>query len=508
MMAFLLTLSLVACGGSSSSNGTASTTSETSASDDSSPLVVAVNQDFETLHPVNYSRSVEKDLINQIYDTLAIDDPDDPAGDMISRLAESWEISDDECCYTFHLRQGVKFHDGSEVTAEDVGFSLDLCQASEYQGTLVDGMDHWEIVDDYTINVYTTTPYAPFLRSVVDVPIASKAYYESVDESEFAQNPMGCGPYKFVSHKLGDSVVLEAFEDYYGGAPEIKNVTFKVLADAASISIGLRSGDLHFAEVEASVLNTLEEDPNVEIETAKQTGFYFIAMNTEKEPYNNVTFRQAINYAIDREALVEAVLEGQGEVNSNLLTPEREGYSESEKQYGYDPELAKSLLAECGYPDGIDLGKLMVADRYKLMAQVIQSDLAKVGVTVELEIVEFNVYMDKLGDGDFGITCMRISFDGDTQQLALALRKDYVGYANSARWYDQKVEDLFDKAAVTVNDEERVAIYEEIFTYVQDQAVYCVLCNPSMLFAKRVGLETGTLVLEGYYYLQNFHWVS
>ena len=501
VLALAMTLSLVACGGSSNGGSTASSGDKTS-------LTVAVDQDYATLHPMNTSLSIETNLTNQIYDYLAIDNPDDPSGDMLPRVAESWEVSDDGLCYTFHLRKGVKFHDGSELTAADVGFSLDLCAASEYQGAMVDGMDHWEIVDEYTINVYTEGLYSPFLRSVVDVPLACKAYYESVDENTFAQQPVGCGPYKFVSHNQGDSFVLEAFEDYYGGAPEIKKVTFKVIADAASMSIGLQAGQIDFAEIDASVLSTLEASSAVDIVHADQTAFYFVTMNTEKEPFNNVKFRQAINYAIDREALVAAVLEGEGTVNSNLLTPDRQGYSDSQTKYTYDPDKAKALLAECGYADGYDMGKFIVAESYKLMAQVVQSDLEKVGLTCTIEILEFNAYLDKLLDGDFTVTCLNMALQGDTQQLSLALCKDSIGMANNARWSDPKVEELFKKAVATVDEDERTAVYEELFAYVQDQAVYCVLCNPNMLFAKKVGLETGTIGLEGVYFFQNFKWVG
>ena len=512
VLALAMALSMAACGSSQTTTSDTATdttaTTDAATTSDNTSLTIAVDQDYETLHPVDTSLSIETNLVNQIYDYLAIDDPSDPTADMIPSVAESWEISDDGLCYTFHLRQGVKFHNGTELTAEDVGFSLDLCAASEYQGTMVDGMDYWEIVDEYTINIYTTSPYAPFLRSVVDVPLGCKSYYESVDENTFAQEPVGCGAYKFVSHKEGDSFTLEAFEDYYGGAAPIKNVTYKVISDAASMAIALQAGQIDFAEVDASVLSTLESASNVEITEVDQTTFYFVAMNTEKEPYNNVKFRQAINYAIDRDALVTAVLEGKGEANSNLLTPDREGYSESQKQYTYDPEQAKALLAECGYADGYDLGTLIVAENYKLMAQIVQSDLAKVGLTCELEILEFNAYLDKLMDGDFGITCLSMALQGDTQQVALALTEEYIGMANNARWSDPKVEEWFQEAVVTVDEDARVAIYEELFSYVQEQAVYCVLCNPTMLFARKTNLDTGAIAIEGVYDLHEFKWTA
>ena len=469
-------------------------------------IVIAVDTDYETLHPVNTTTTIETNLVNQIYDTLALDDPEDPTGDMIPRIAESWEISEDGCCYTFHLRQGVLFHNGTELTAEDIGFSLDLCAASEYQGTMVDGMDHWEIVDDYTINVYTSGPYAPFLRSVVDVPIGCKSYYESVDENTFAQSPVGCGPYVFVDHNEGTTITLAAFEDYYGGCPEIKNVTIKVISDAASMSIGLQGHQIDFAEVDPSVYSTLQKAKGVVLETVDTSTFGFIAMNTEVEPFNNAKVRQAINYAVDRESIIIAAQEGLAVANSNLLTPDREGYSESQKQYTYDPETAKSLLAEAGYPDGFDAGKMIIRESNKLLAQIVQADLEAVGITTTIEILEANAYYDQLLSGNFTVSCLEMTLEGDTQQVSLALESDYIGMANNARWSDERVEELFNEAVETVDEDARIAIYEEIFSIVQDEAVYCVCYNPVMVFAYQEGLNPGTIPFEGFYYIQDFSW--
>lgn len=185
VLALAMALSLVACGGNGGNNASAG---------DGTSLTIAVDQDYETLHPVNTSLNVETNLINQIYDVLAIDNPDDPTGDMIPRIAESWEVSEDGLCYTFHLRKGVKFHDGSELTADDIGFSLDLCAASEYQGAMVDGMDHWEVVDPYTINVYTTNVYSPSCAAWWTCPSAARPTMSPWTRTPLPSSPSAAAP--------------------------------------------------------------------------------------------------------------------------------------------------------------------------------------------------------------------------------------------------------------------------------------------------------------------------
>ena len=465
VLAMAMALSLVACGG----NG-----GDASAGDGTS-LTIAIDADYQTLHPANWTTNVEHRIDSQIYDTLVrYNFQDESKLDGI--IAESWEISDDACCYTFHLRDGITFHNGTPLTAKDVAFSLDLYAASEAQSGDVAGYDHCEVVDEHTINIYTSSPFAPFLNNLTLVHIGSKDYYESAGEEAFAQQPIGCGPYQFVSHNEGDKVVLKAYENYYMGAAAIKDVTFKIISDMSSMSIGLQSGGIDFAEIEAPVRSTLESADGVTVTTAEQTTFAFVAMNTEKEPYNNSKFRQAVNYAMDRQALIATVMDGAAEENSNLLSKSRFGYSDTQKQYTYDVEKAKSLLAECGYANGYDMGTLVVA------------------------------YLNKLRQGDFTVTCLQMSLEGDTQNVAMAIGKDYIGMANNARWYNDQVEQWFQDAVAAVDATERAAIYDKIFSLVQDEAVYAVLYNPIMLYAHNDKLVIHDLPLEGNYFVYYFHW--
>ncbi len=497
ILSFAMIFGLVACGSSTD------TDSESTEAKDS--ITIAIDADYQTLHPANWTTTIEKRIDDQIYDPLVRHDFEND-GELVGVIAESWEVSDDACCYTFHLRDGITFHNGTPLTAEDVEFSIELYAASEAQSGDVQGYDHCVVVDEQTIEVYTTSPFSPFLNNLTLVNISSKDYYETAGEDAFAQEPIGCGPYKFVSHSEGDKVVLEAYEDYYQGAASIKNVTFKIISDMSSMSIGLQSGGIDFAEIEAPIRETLEAADGITIETAEQTTFAFVAMNTEKEPYNNPTFRQAVNYALDRQSLIDTVMDGAAEENSNLLAKSRFGYSDEQPQYTYDVEKAKSLLAECGYADGYDMGTMVVADQYKLLAQAIQEQLKAVGLTCELEILEFNAYLNKLGQGDFTITCLQMSLEGDTQNVAMAVTKDYIGMANNSRWYDDQVDAWFEEAVATVDEDARAELYNTIFSYIQEQAVYAVVYNPIMLYAHNSDLTIHQLPLEGDYRVYYFHW--
>ena len=150
---------------------------------------------------------------------------------------------------------------------------------------------------------------------------------------------------------------------------------------------------------------------------------------------------------------------------------------------------------------------MYVAEQYKLLAQTIQANLQAVGLNCEIEILEFNAYLDKLSQGDFGITCLQMSLEGDTQQVAMALCTEYIGMANNARYSNPEIDELFDKAVHTIDQDERAEVYNEIFTKVQEEAVYAVvLYNPTMLYARNANLNIHTLPIEGVYYIYDFSW--
>ena len=480
--------------------------SMTSFAADKSDIVVAVDADVDTLHPTDFSTTVELGVLNQIYDTLLYYSPDGTK-DPEPRIAESYEISDDGLDYTFHLRDDVTFHDGTPVTADDVVFSIELYKASEYQGSQISMLSSVEATDEYTVVCHLDAPYSPFLQGICSPMIASKAYYES-SEDDFVNNPIGSGPYKFVSRAKGSNIKLEANEDYYRGAPEIKEVTFEVIPDSSTKAIALQTGEVNFAEIDSATKPQLEANPAITIAEVPTSSFSYIAMNTEKEPFNDVKVRQAINYAIDRDNLVAVCYDGEAEVNSNICAKERFGYSDDQFQYTYDPEKAKELLAEAGIETPYDLGEILVAEKYSNLATVIQNDLKAVGLDVTISVKEFNSYISDLQNGSYGITALNMTLEGDTQTLEMAFTSDYIGIANNARYSDEEMDKLFEQARTETDNDKRAEIFNEIFTKVQDEAIYAVMCNPMTLYAYNSDLSCPEFVLEGNYYLYDFSWAE
>ena len=480
--------------------------SMTSFAADKSDIVVAVDADVDTLHPTDFSTTVELGVLNQIYDTLLYYSPDGTK-DPEQRIAESYEVSDDGLDYTFHLRDDVTFHDGTPVTADDVVFSIELYKASEYQGSQISMLSSVEATDEHTVVCHLDAPYSPFLQGICSPMIASKAYYES-SEDDFVNNPIGTGPYKFVSRAKGSNIKLEANEDYYRGAPEIKEVTFEVIPDSSTKAIALQTGEVNFAEIDSATKPQLEANPAITIAEVPTSAFSYIAMNTEKEPFNDVKVRQAINYAIDRDNLVAVCYDGEAEVNSNICAKERFGYSDDQFQYTYDPEKAKELLAEAGIETPYDLGEILVAEKYSNLATVIQNDLKAVGLDVTISVKEFNSYISDLQNGSYGITALNMTLEGDTQTLEMAFTSDYIGIANNARYSDEEMDKLFEQARTETDNDKRAEIFNEIFTKAQDEAIYAVMCNPMTLYAYNSDLTCPEFVLEGNYYLYDFSWAE
>ncbi len=467
-------------------------------------IVIALTADTALLHPADFTTTNEMDVLSQLYDTLYLISLD--GNEPQPRIATSYEISEDGLQYTFHINQEATFHDGTPIKASDVVFSANLYKNSVAQNSKVTGMASVEAIDDYTVVFTTETVYAPFLESIMDIYVASEAYFNSAGPDAFVNQPVGSGPYKFIRHDIGNKIVMEAYDGYYLGEAAIKDITFKVLSDNTTVSVALQTGEVDFAPIEGSNYFNLEGKEGVSITQYNMSRFGFISMNFEMAPYDNVKFRQAVSYAINRQEVIDLALDGFGTVNSNILTPARFGYSDDQPKYDYKPEKAKELLAECGIQTPYDLGTMYVVDAYSTLAQVIQSDLAAVGLNVNIERLEANAFYGKLFAGECGITVLAMTLEGNTQVLEMAFLPENIGRANNVRYSDPEVTQWFKDAVSAINETERFEIYNKIFTKVQEQAVYVVLYNTVGLFAHSSDLKGMNFELEGRYYVYNFSW--
>ena len=383
-------------------------------------------------------------------------------------LIESYEnVSDKE--WRLHVRQGVKFHDGSELKAEDIVASMEYARAqSTYTSTFT---QFWESVvaeDEYTVLVTTKEVYAKTLYDLASHYILPKSLIEQGNEA-IAANPIGTGPYKFVKWTLGDSVEFEAFEDYWEGAPAIKHLKYRIIPEGSSRTIALEAGEIDFiVEVDNNDLARLEETDGITVINKTGTSFNFLVLNNERAPFDNQDFRHFMNCAINKDALVEVALNGAGTGNYTQTPVVFEGAA-TEIPDSYDKELAQQYLDKSGVdPSTVVFSCICSDDVKRRCGEVIQASLAEFGVTMNLESMDLATYLDTAGTGDFD-TCI----GGYTTNLMLnfiegKFTEKQIGGSNWSRTVDPKIDEMYYEAVGILDDAERNAKLTELANYINE----------------------------------------
>lgn len=323
-------------------------------------------------------------------------------------LAKSWEISDDGLTYTFSLNEGVTFHDGTTLTAEDVVFSFERARAADSVNAKkekFEPIDTLTAVDKATVKITMKRPTGDFLFNLGTGDMAIVAP-ESADDNK--SDPVGTGPFKFSRWVKGDRIELERNPDYWGEASKLEKATFKVVADAAAQLSSLLAGDVDGYPIFTAPENLaqLEADPRFTVVVGSTEGETIMTINNAKEPFNNVLVRRALAHAINKQAIVDGAMFGYGKVIGTHFAPHHPAYVDLTDQYPYDPEKAKALLAEAGFPDGfMTTLKLPPPSYARRGGEIIAADLKKVGIEAELIPVEWAQWLDQaFKGGDFDLT--------------------------------------------------------------------------------------------------------
>ncbi len=431
-------------------------------------LVVAIPESPSYMDPQVQASIATFRVTTQMFDRLVSLDND---MNLIPGLAESWDVVDERTT-VFHLRQGVKFHNGEEMTSEDVKYSLERCIAN-------DGVNYNYLIidtntcdDDYTVTITTKEPFNALLpRLTLD---AASIICKSADTSpeEFNQHPVGAGPFKFVSWELGGDVVLEAFEDYYKGAPEIKRIVFRTIPEAINRTIGLETGEVDLAfDLGISDLESLEGNDSVTTMTTPSNTVWYLGMNVQKAPLDNVKVRQAIAYALNPQDYIDIVFSGKATPAHNTMLPGGvEGYVPDTVTYDYNVETAKSLLAEAGYPNGFQTA-LWCADSQVMRdsAVVIQEQLRQVGIEAEVKTMEQGQYYSETGKGSQDLFIMsKTSIDPDSMLRAMYHTEAFGLSGNRSFWATPETDEMMDKASTTTDKAESMELYKEIQTIVAE----------------------------------------
>lgn len=394
VMALVLMFCVFALGGCSSSKEEPKSQTPAPVKD---TLIVAQGTDVEALDPHGIASTPSAIVTEHIFDTLVTLDKDFK---IVPRLAESWTSTPDGKEWTFKLRKGVKFTDGTAFNASVVKFNIERLLNPNVQVLLrsyIDQAESAEVVDEYTVKIKLKYPHAPFLARLTSASNAmmSPAAVEKFGK-DIARNPVGTGPYKVKEWVKGDKLVLERNEEYWGAKPPMKTITFKPIPDDNTRLAMLEAGDADIiVRVPLVEYDRLSKNAALKISKVNTTREIYVGFNMNNKFLQDARVRQALNYAVNKQEIVDVILKGAGKAVDSPLLSEMFPYKKV-GPYAFDPAKAKQLLAEAGYPNGFTITLHHPVGRYledKRVTEAIQGYLKNVGVNVELKTMEWAAYL-------------------------------------------------------------------------------------------------------------------
>ena len=429
-------------------------------------------------------------------------------GELETYLADEYEVSDDQKTITYKINEDAKWHDGEDVTAEDIAFTFTSMASGDYTGgyygdvqNIKGAQDYHDgksseiegikVVDEDTIEIEFEKVYAPAVTNLGTVQILPEHVWSEVavgewtNKTELLNNPIGCGPYKLTEYKSGSYVKFEATSDFFGGEAKTKNLVFKVI-NADTTQAEFKSGSIDIANVEGLTkadIDSLVEEGYKKIDYDNYM-FTYMGFNLRNEKLQDVNLRKAFMHAINREGIVDNVVEGRGQVVNAPMLPSSWAYPEESMldSYEYDVEKAKSLLKEAGWEDKDGDGIVENEDGEKLeltlvcqtnhpirekTAVVIQENLKEIGVKIEIDSMEYSSVMDQVvANHEFDLYMMgnTLSLDPDPRPMwhsdAISNEKGVVGY-NIVAYYNEETDKLIEEGNATLDQSERKEIYNE-----------------------------------------------
>jgi len=445
-------------------------------------LVVAQGADPTTLDPHMHAEIPANVVLHNMFDFPVKRGFKD--GKLVHEpmLATSWETTNDTT-WIFHLRKGVKFHNGEDFNAEAFKFSLDriLNPAQKARRRyLFTSVDRVEIVDPYTVKVITKVPLPTLIINLgYGMSLVPPKYVKEKGDAYVANNPVGTGPFKFVRWVKDDEIVMEANESYWGGAPKIKTLVIKPIPETSTMVAALVSGDIDIAKkVPIHLFPMINKSNKAKIVAVPGGLTHNIHFDTKAEgPLRDKRVRQAINYAVDKDAIIKHVLEGYGIPVASPLNPSHFGYDPNLKPYPYAPEKAKALLKEAGYGDGFSITLNATSGHYvkdKEIVEAIAGQLGKVGINVKVQLHEYGSFMKKLyspeGAGPMYLMGWALTFDADGI-LTSYLTCD----AALSRYCNKQVDTLLAQGRSTLDEKKREGIYSQATQLIHEEATYLFL---------------------------------
>jgi ABC-type transport system substrate-binding protein len=427
-----------------------------------------------------------------------------PKGEIVPKLVEKWEVSADATEFTLKLKKGIKFHDGQPFNAEAVKVNFDRRvdpKAATKFGFLVAPISSVTVIDEYTAKIKTKAPFAAMLSNLthqangMQSPAALKASWDKP-----CTKPVGTGPFMFKEWVPGNKCVMVRNDNYWGKKPSLQEVTFRVIPDDASRVVALETGEVQVAvRIPPFDIPRLKANPKLMVINSPSVRTIYLGFNALKEPFQDKRVRQALNYAVNKEAIVKHVLGGVGRVSDAAISPGIFGYT-SIKTYEYNVEKAKALLAEAGYPKGFETTLHPAVGRYYMdvsVATAVAADLLKVGVKADIKMMEWGTYLPSIlrekdvvehkiymlgwgcvtGDADYGLYTLFHSGEWPKKGM------------NASFFKNEKMDQLLDAARSTANPEERKKLYKDTLTLIADEAPWLFLHSEVQMVGTRSNVK-------------------
>ncbi|MBE6031435.1 MAG: ABC transporter substrate-binding protein [Firmicutes bacterium] len=489
-----MVFSLAACGGGGSTDGEVKDT-----------LVFGSTwADATSLDPGIDSSSKSIYIYSSIYDPLFF--YDDVEG-VQNGIADSYEISEDGTEYTVHIRDNAYFHDGSKIMASDVVFSLLRATQSAAQVKYASNIADAQVVDDSTVKIILKNEFAPFIKYLSGIYIVSEKAITELGENygKDAETVVGSGPYMLKEWKLGEYTLLEAFPEYYRGESPIKYVKVIGIVDASSMLIALETGDVDLTyNVSATDLELIENNPDLTLYTEETSHMFWFLLNNTTFPFNNKYLRQAVNYACNKEDILQAEKKGWGSLADTnfMLAPQSLGYTSNDAvaNYPHDIEKAKECLELAGYPDGFEFTANALQGWGDNAAFALQENLKEVGITMNVELIEDAVSFNNIANLTYQMDVMGTNdrfLDAD-----MLYDRYYTGSGNNQVGYSNpEVDKLLAAARIEQDPEKRTEIYDQAVAILKDDA--CIIpCYYETYFA------ASSSKLKGFDLKSNIHFQS